>query len=73
MTGSSVADLEASSAYLAVDEGNKEAWKWVSYGCALATVVLLVVIASMKGKIKIAIGIVKETSKAVSYTLKKKT
>ena len=55
----------ASSAYLAADDEYLQAWKWVAYGSALMTVVLLVVIAAMKSKIKIAIGIVKETSKAV--------
>ena len=49
----------ASSAYLAADDEYLQAWKWVAYGCALMTVVLLVVIAAMKSKIKIAIGIVK--------------
>ncbi len=65
MTGSTAEEMEASSAYLAADDEYLQAWKWVAYGSALMTVVLLVVIAAMKSKIKIAIGIVKETSKAV--------
>ena len=65
MTGSSPEQSEAAQAYLAADEENKTAWKWVAYGCALGSVGLLVVIASMKSKVDIAVGIVKETSKAV--------
>jgi choline transporter-like protein 2/4/5 len=65
MTGASATDVEAAQAYLAADESNKDAWKYVSYGCSICTVVMLVVIVAMKNKVNIAVGIVKETSKAV--------
>ena len=55
MTGSSPEQSEAAQAYLAADEENKTAWKWVAYGCALGSVGLLVVIASMKSKVVVVV------------------
>ena len=61
MTGTS----PAASTYLLADDDNKNAWKYVSYGCAVITIIMLVIIVAIKNKVNIAIGIVKETSKAV--------
>ena len=61
MTGTS----PAASTYLLADDDNKDAWKYVSYGCAIITIIMLVIIVAVKNKVNIAIGIVKETSKAV--------
>ena len=65
ITGVDPSQAAKYSSYMDIDEQNKEAWRWVAYICAVLFVVLLLAITSMRSKIGIAIGIVKETSKAV--------
>ena len=45
---------DSGASYLKADEENKQAWTYVSYGCALLTIIMLVVIAAMKSKIHVS-------------------
>ena len=65
VTGANSTGSAQFSSYVEIDDQNRDAWRWVAYICAVLFVVLLLAIVAMRSKIGIAIGIVKETSKAV--------